>query len=736
MKLIIVSNRLPVTIKKEKTELKFKQSVGGLVSGISDYLSMLNSSSFFKSQYIWIGSLGADVGTGQSEKFTEKFLDQYHCHPVFIQEDRMNKFYHGLCNKTLWPLFHSFPQYVEYDEEDWQIYYDVNLTFAQQILEVLESDDIVLINDYHLMLLPQMIRTKVLEAKIIFFLHIPFPNFEIFSLLPKKWRIAVLKGLIGADVIGFHTYEYSQNFLQCILRFMRYEHKMGKISAEDGRVVKIGTYPIGINFQKFYEAVANPQIADNIKALREKLEGYKVLLSIDRLDYTKGLTNRLKGYETFLKGNPQYLGKIVLIMIIVPSRVGVEQYQETKRQIDEMVGRINGKFGNISWTPILYEARFIPFEDLSPLYSVADVALVTPLRDGMNLIAKEYVASRVDQTGVLILSEMAGAAKELTDAILVNPNDISEVALSIREALEMPVDEQIRRNKIMQDRIKRYDIVKWGNDMIEELSSIKEESKKFSVKLLTRHALNGLMNKYKNAEKRIILLDYDGTLVPFATYPFLSRPDIGLLKLIEGLAGSKKNEVAILSGRDRNTLIGWFGSLNISLVAEHGVWIKKKTGTDWEMMKNLRNDWETSLIPILKDYSDRLPGSFIEEKDFSLALHYRQSDPEQSSMIINEAFEYLISFTANFDVQVMQGNKVIEIRCSGVNKGTAALLWLSKHTYDFILAIGDDLTDEDLFKVIPQQAFTIKVGLTKSNSKFNVPSYVEVRELLKQLTET
>ncbi|KKQ96620.1 MAG: Alpha,alpha-trehalose-phosphate synthase/trehalose-phosphatase, partial [Parcubacteria group bacterium GW2011_GWC2_39_11] len=353
-------------------------------------------------------------------------------------------------------------------------------------------------------------------------------------------------------------------------------------------------------------------------------------------------------------------------------------------------------------------------KSLVSLYNIADVILVTPLRDGMNLIAKEYIASRNDGTGVLILSEMAGAAKELVEAILINPNDISEIASSIKESLETPIEDQIRRNRVLQERLKRYDILRWGDEVIKELFSIKEEQKKLSIKLLNHSIQERLLNEYKKANQRLILLDYDGTLMPFSTHPTKVKPDTELVNLLKELTEDIKNEVVILSGRDKETLQNWFLPLNLSLVAEHGIWIKEKGKEDFEMIRSLESEWKSQILPILKDYSDRLPGSFVEEKDFSLVFHYRQSDPEHASIILKDAIEYLMSFTTNFDVQILQGNKIVEVRCAGVNKGTAGLHWLSEN-YDFILAIGDDMTDEDLFKVLPEKAFSIKGGVMFKN---------------------
>ncbi len=732
MRLLIVSNRLPVTIVKQDDSFQFKQSVGGLVSGISDYLGMLRYSDFLGSEHLWIGYPGVGIAREREEEVSEKLMKEHRCMPVFLSEKVIDQFYHGFCNKTVWPLFHSFPFYTEYDDGYWRIYEEVNRTFAEHMIKVMGKDDIVWIHDYHLMLLPQIMREKARDANIIFFLHIPFPNNDMFLLLPRKWRTEILRGILGADVVGFHTYEYLQNFLQCVLLFLGHEHEFGKIAAGN-RLVKAGTFPMGIHFDKFYHTKQDDEITRRVGELKTQLSQYRVLLSIDRLDYTKGIINRLKGYEGFLKDNPQYQGKVVLLMVIVPSRIGVEHYEKIKKQIDELVGKINGEFGNVHWTPILYQTQFMPYDDLVTLYSIADVMLVTPLRDGMNLVAKEYIASRTDGTGVLILSETAGAAKELTESMLINPNDISEISASIKGALEMPAMEQKRRNKILQGRLRRYDIIKWGDELIRELIPIKEEQKKLGVKVLNPSSRETIVDEYRNAQRRTIFLDYDGTLVPFARHPMEARPDSELLRLLGRLSEDRKNKVVLLSGRDKNTLYEWFSALNVGLVAEHGIWIREKGKKDFRTIRPLKNSWKEQVLPMLNTYSDRLPGSFVEEKDYSIVLHYRQSDPEHASVVLKSALENLIRFTANIDVHVLQGSKNIEVRCSGVNKGTSALRWLAKYDGDFVMAIGDDLTDEDLFKALPPESFTIKVGITQSHARYNIYDHTEVRELLGQL---
>ncbi len=730
MRLLVVSNRLPILITQEKGELKFQESAGGLVSGLSAYLDSLKGSSFTKSDYRWVGWPGVTVEDNKiQEQVTSKALSEFRSYPVFLTERSMEKFYHGFCNKTIWPLFHYFPSNAVYQNDFYLHYKCVNQIFCEVVSNVMQPDDVVWIHDYHLMLLPKLLRDKKPHIPIGFFLHIPFPSFELFRLLPIAWRSEILQGILGADLIGFHTHDYTQYFLRCVLRILGYEHNMGNILLPN-RLVKVDTFPMGIDFQKFHtEAVTlGSQKDESLKTL----ENFKIVLSIDRLDYTKGILNRLQGYEFFLEKNPQWQKKVVLVLIVVPSRVAVEHYQQIKNQIDELVGKINGRFGAIGWTPILYQYKFMSFQPLVSLYAASVVALITPLRDGMNLIAKEYIASRTNKTGVLIISEMAGAAKELAEAVVINPNNIEEIADALKQALEMPEKEQIERNQIMQNRLKRYDVVQWADDFLGELLSVKAEQKKLRSKLLEAPTKEQLIKDFKQAGRRLIFLDYDGTLVPFAYDPQAVQPSDELLTILRNLSQHPRNEIVLISGRDKNTMQRWFSSLNVGLVAEHGVWTKEKS-QDWQLIKPLNNNWKPTILPILQIYANRVPGAFVEEKEFSIVWHYRRSDPELSSMRSKELVDDLVSFTANIDVQILQGSKVVEVRCGGVNKGTAGLRFLSKNDFDFILAIGDDWTDEDLFKVLPQTSYSIRVGIKQSYARFNLHTYMEVIELLKEL---
>jgi len=652
--------------------------------------------------------------------------------PVFLDADTMEKFYRGFCNNTLWPLFHYFPTHAKFREADWAQYVKVNEAFRDSVLSVYQPNDTVWVHDYHLMLLPKLLREKVPDLSIGFFLHTPFPSYDIFRTLPTKWRSDILEGILGADLIGFHTIDYTQHFLRCILRILGQEHSFGQVLIGGERTIKVDTFPMGVDYRQIRNAAISDDIQEEGRGLRERLGNRKIILSQDRLDYTKGIKHRLEAYAIFLERYPQWQRRVVLVLSVVPSRLGAEHYDEMKEEIDKLVGNINGKYGTIDWTPIVYRYRFLPYNQLLSLFSISDVALVTPLRDGMNLVAKEYVSSKIDQKGVLILSEMAGASKELGEALIINPNDTSEIVDAIKTALEMPEAEQVRRNQAMQTRLERYDVIRWGQDFTNKLHSIKEEQKKFSAKLLDAATREKIIKDYDSSQHRMLFLDYDGTLSPFKARPETAVPEKTLLTVLNALSEDPRNNLIIISGRNRSLLQEWFGALNLGIVAEHGAWIRQK-GKDWVPTIKVETNWKEKVRPTLQGYEDRLPGSLLEEKEFSLVWHYRAADPELAYVRSKELADELSYFTENTEIQVLQGSKSIEVRNVGINKGMAAKLLLSERTFDFVLAMGDDWADEDLFEAIPDQAYSIKVGLAKSYAKFNLRNHREVIQLLSDL---
>jgi trehalose 6-phosphate synthase/phosphatase len=733
MRLVVVSNRLPFTVSFKEGLPQFKPSNGGLITGLWSYLDGKSPDGAERPDHLWMGWPGASIPPEHEAAVRAYGEQQFKSSPVFLPEESMDRFYLGFCNKTLWPLFHYFPTLTHYDEEYWQEYQNVNRVFGEAVVKALQPDDVLWIHDYHLMLLPKLVREKFPEMPIGFFLHIPFPSWEIFRMLPRAWREEIIEGLLGSSLIGFHTHDYVRYFLTSVLRTAGYEHQLGSLTLRD-RVVKVDTFPMGVEFDHFARAASSKETELRVDELRQKCVGQKVIFSVDRLDYTKGLINRLRGYELFLKNNPQWHGKVVFIISVAPSRIGVDSYQAMKSELEQTVGRIVGDFGNVHWTPLVYQFRNLTFDEIVPLYRLCDVALITPLRDGMNLVAKEFVASRPDQTGVLILSEMAGAAKEMGEAIIINPFHREDFAKALEQALTMPVEEQIKRNKLLQERLRRYNVVRWADDFVQALLSTQKTEAARRARALTGKALTTLVQQYRSATRRALLLDYDGTLVPFVAEPRLAHPDAELLELLTALASDPANEVTIVSGRPRQALENWFGQLPISLIAEHGVWLRNKN-SEWRMLKTMTNDWKERVRPILQLFVDRLPGALLEEKEFSLAWHYRRADLEQASLRAKELLDDLTGYTRNIDVQVFEGNKVIEVRNSGINKGTAALEWLSGRTPEFILGIGDDWTDEDLFRALPAGARSVRVGMATTSAHYYLSSHTAVRRMLRELSE-
>lgn len=731
-RLVIVSNRLPFNVTVEDGALKTHESSGGLVTGLESFLRSIGRRPTAVTDYLWVGWPGGTIEDSRKEELKAKARAEFRSYPVFLSEQEMEDFYHGFCNKTLWPLFHYYPSNAIYDQGFWRQYTLVNERFCNAVLEIIDKDDIVWVHDYHLMLLPRMLSSRAPEVPIGFFLHIPFPSFELFRLLPEQWRLNLLEGMLGADLVGFHTHEYTQHFLQCVLRLLGFEHQMGQITLRN-RIVRAETFPMGIDFARFSAGQELPEVVREREHVSQTLQGAKVILSLDRLDYTKGILHRLQGYELLLANNPQFHGKVVLVMIVIPSRVAVDSYEMMKKAIEELVGKINGKFGTLGWVPIIYQFRSVQFAPLVALYSLSDVALVTPLRDGMNLIAKEYIASRANERGVLVLSEMAGAAKELGEAIIINPNDIGKIAEALKDALEMPEEEQIRRNRIMRRRLRRYDVLRWADEFLRQLGATRELQAQFTAKMLKESKRTEIVNRYKSSSRRLLFLDYDGTLSPLFLHPRMAAPPASVLQLLRRLGEDSRNTVVLISGRDRSTMERWFGTLPISLVAEHGVWYRSP-GAEWKLLRDLSNDWKPKIMPIFEQFADRLPGAFVEEKEYSIAWHYRGADPDQGEVRARELKDHLVNFTANIDVQVLQGSKVVEMRNAGVNKGAAALRWLNDGEVGFVLAIGDDWTDEDLFKALPSGAYSIKVGITNTHAQYNLPGPTEVIRFLEQLT--
>lgn len=722
-KTIIVSNRLPVKINQEDGEFTYKPSEGGLATGLG--------SIYKEGDNIWIGWPGMPVPKTEHREEVTAELKKESMRPVFLTAQEIEEFYEGFSNETLWPNFHYFNQYIVYDDKMWKAYQKVNRKFAKEIAEVLEPDDTIWVHDYQLLLLPQMLRQLAPSASIGFFLHIPFPSYESFRLLP--WRRELLNGMLGADFLGFHTYDDMRHFLSSVNRLAGLGNSNGQINV-DNRKVMVDALPMGIDYEKYALTAAAPETLAREVRYRTSLGDQKLILSIDRLDYSKGIPQRLKAFELFLERHEEYLGKVSLLMVCVPSRDSVGKYKELKEEIDLLVGRINGNYGRLNWTPIHYFYRSFPLHALSAFYRMAEVAMVTPMRDGMNLVCKEFIASKLDKKGVLILSEMAGSSKELSDAIIINPNDREAIVRALKTALTMPVKHQIAHMSVMQESIKRYNIHHWVQLFMDRLKYIKTEQKALETFLMDDNILSEIQNGYKSAQKRLIFLDYDGTLVGFHTNPADSKPDKELRNILRKLTEDKTNRVVVISGRGRENLVDWLKDFDLDIVAEHGVWIREQ-GEDFKTITQLDASWKQQIKELLDDYVSRTPGSFIEHKDYSLVWHYRKVETGLGEARTRELTSHLKYVTIDKNLKVLEGNKVVEIKNSEIDKGRAAKIWLNKYPSDFILTCGDDWTDEDTFKAMPKDAFTIKVGSTSSAAKYRVTDFTDIRKLLKSLVK-
>jgi trehalose 6-phosphate synthase/phosphatase len=720
-KTIIISNRLPVKITAGNNDFAFQQSEGGLATGLSSIYKNGNS--------IWIGWPGLFVNDEFQKKEINKKLAALNLYPVYLSSEEINQYYEGFSNEIIWPVFHYMATYARYENSYWDFYYSVNKKFCDAFLKVYQPGDIVWVHDYHLLLLPKMIRNECPDATIGFFQHIPFPSFEIFRLLP--WRNELLEGLLGADLVGFHTYDDARHFLAACSRILSLQPTLNSIT-HNLHKVEVESFPMGIDEKKFAALINDIEVRKHIENLKQTFKDVRLILTIDRLDYSKGILQRLQAFDLLLEKFTEWREKVSLYMIVVPSRDNVPVYKELRNEIDKLVGNINARYRSHTWTPINYFYRSYPVEMLSALYQFADVCLVTPMRDGMNLVCKEFVASRINNNGVLILSEMAGAAKELVDSIIVNPNNITEISYAMLNALHMTVAEQQRRMKQMRELVSRFNVHYWVQTFMERLQDVKTTRRLQQSKYISFFSAQFLRNRYVRAKKRLILLDYDGTLVNFTTDVDAAVPDEELYEILAALTDDKKNKVVIISGRKHNDLEKWFGHLPIDLVAEHGV-LQKKSGDVWMQTLQLDTAWKKKLLPILQVYAERTPGSFVEEKQHSVAWHYRGAENDLGNYRANELMGNIRYMIADMPLLMLSGNKIVEIKSSETNKGKAALQYINNNKYSFIMIMGDDTTDEDMFKAAKDVAFTIKIGEHPSAAAYCFDTVNEARTLLHNL---
>ncbi len=652
--------------------------------------------------------------------------EHFIAHPVFLDDTVQTGFYEGFSNGLIWPLFHYFPSFGSFQASHFDQYQQANTRFLEELTAIGEPGDLVWIHDFQLMLLPDLLRKAMPDLTIGYFFHIPFPNYEIIKLLPRAWRQALLRGVLGADVVGFHTADYGQHFRQSVEEVLNCPIIDDRVVLDD-RSVTVRNFPISIDFNKFNRGGQTQEVAETRQMYRDLLRQHKIVFSVDRLDYAKGITYRLQGFERFLIQHPAWHNRVTFVMTVVPSRDKIAHYQELKREIEETVGRINGLFGTIGWRPIVYSYMSLTFTELLSLYTVCDVDLITPVRDGMNLVCKEFVASRFDNRGVLILSELAGAAQELTDALIINPTDTEEVASAIAQALEMPPAEQEQRMQLMRRHLQNHTVFRWSSDFLAAV----DEATQSTYRMETNLPQTAFINDFGNARKRLLLLDFDGTLTPIVNKPADARLSPAMRTTLNCLA--EVSDVVVISGRNRLFLEQTFSGLPVQLVAKHGAF-SKRADQPWQQLDLSVNDWTDAVRTLMNQYTDRFSGSFVEEKETTLAWHYRNVTDEdienQAGMLANQ----LRKVASSVALTIIQGSKVVEVKPARHSKGTVALSLVEEAPYDFILSIGDDTTDEDMFAQLPNWAYTLKVGGGTSFARYRLARQQDVDRLLQQMS--
>ncbi|MCZ2108473.1 MAG: bifunctional alpha,alpha-trehalose-phosphate synthase (UDP-forming)/trehalose-phosphatase [Dehalococcoidia bacterium] len=718
--IVLVSNRLPMTVtRREGDGFDVRPSTGGLASGLRGIHERMGGS--------WVGWPGASFDDNEWAAL-EGELEASGARPVPLTPTEVGEYYQGVANGLLWPLLHYQIDRLPMAAGNWETFERVNQRFAAAVVEAYRPGDLIWIHDYHLFLLPRLVRERLPDARIGFFLHVPFPSSEVFSLLP--WRREIIQGMLGADLIGFHTAGYLRHFCATLRRIAGLDVDVDSVVV-DGRRVRLGAFPLGVDADSLSCSAANTSVIEAALHFREQAPSEKWLVSVDRLDYTKGIPRRILAIDTLLTDNPGLRERVRLVQVTAPSREETADYSRLHTQVDELVGRVNSRWATPNWSPIHHIHRALPAEDLLSLYLAADAMVVTPLRDGMNLVAKEFIAARNDGDGVLVLSEFAGAAAELPGAVIVNPYNIPATARAIERALEMPAPERKKRMAGMRETVFTNTAQRWAAHFIDLLTTTSIHSERTAGPSEERPPL-------PPPDRRAnILLDYDGTLVPFAATPEVAIPDEPLLELLANLTASGAT-VQIVSGRPVHFLDSHFGELLVGLHAEHGLWMRTPASTAWTRRSIPGVSWREAVQRHLEQFVSSTPGSLLEQKDASFSWHFRLADQEfgddtdygesqarELRLLLNEVL-------GNQRAQVLLGNRVIEVRPSSVNKGLV-VQGLSFGPSESIIAIGDDTTDEDLFRALPDWAITIKVGPGATTARYRLDSVDEVRQYLRRV---
>ncbi len=722
-RLLLVSNRLPVTVEVEGERVRVHPSAGGLATGLRGPHEASNG--------LWIGWPGDTSGlpAAQQKELAER-LAELRTVPVTLEPEEIKGYYDHFANGVVWPLFHYLPDRIPLHARRWNTYRRVNERFAEAVAKHYQPGDTIWVHDYHLLLVPALLRQKLPDAEIGFFLHIPFPSTETFRVFP--WRTEILEGLLGADLIGFHTFAYMRHFASAVSRLLGVDVNVDEVRHR-GHQSRLGVFPMGIDAQAFAAVAADPATEAERAAIVSRHQGQQIILGVDRLDYTKGIPRRLVAFERLLQRHPEVRGRVQLIQVAVPSRSTLPEYASTRHQLERLVSRVNGAYGHVDWMPIHYLYQSLNERQLTALYRAADVMLVTPLRDGMNLVAKEFAAARTDEGGVLVLSELAGAGAELGGALAVNPYDVDGMVATMRRALTMSDDERRLRMRALRERVFAYDVHRWVDTFTRELDQAHADGAAARPGFSPPQVVAEVTARLRKAAKLALVLDYDGTLSEFASSPDQAAPDDDLLQLIAALAARPGTRVNIVSGRSHESLERWFGALPIGLHAEHGILSRPAGAKAWVQRRAVPEGWNARIRPILEQFTAATPGSLVEEKIGSIAWHYRNAEAEFGTFQARELMLHLSERLTNLPVEVTMGPKVVEVKLHGARKAAVVPALLEEIGKDaLILAMGDDRSDEELFARLPPEAITVDVGGGKG-ARLAVPDVAAARGLLRAI---
>ncbi|NRA46470.1 MAG: bifunctional alpha,alpha-trehalose-phosphate synthase (UDP-forming)/trehalose-phosphatase [Oligoflexales bacterium] len=725
--LFIASNRLPVHIQKSSDEgIDVSLSSGGLVAGLREIHKNV--------PFNWLG-YGAfpDLNKDQHSDLLEKLRSQ-RLIPVDIEEKQYKKYYRGMSNQTIWPLFHYFISEFQFSLANWTAYEQVNQQFAEEICKLANDDDMVWVHDYHLMLLPKFLKKLNPSLSIAYFHHIPFPSSDIFRILPS--RVSILEGLLECDLIGFHSFDFARHFLSSVARVLGHDIVVDDIYQKH-RITKVGVFPLGPNFKTISEHVQKLNESGQHSKMTDAIGTEYLFLGVDRLDYTKGIPERILAFREFLKGHPEFCGKVSLVQLCVPTRANIKAYDTLKSEVERLVSEVNGTFGRPGYTPIHYLYQNLPMDEVIALYKAADVAIVTPLRDGMNLVAKEFVASRDDKKGVLILSEFAGASVEMGEALWVNPYDIRDMAKKMFLGLTMPEKEQQKRMLVLRERARLNDNIVWSKNFMETWNKTSDLNRN-RTSPLTGGRRSEIIEEIIKGKKIFIFSDNDGTLTPIRQSPEQAIPEEKTRQLISRIGRYPDVVFTLVTGRPREYCDTYFKDLPINIFAEHGSFFKDPLNPSWKSMLS-PDEFATlkdEILPLIQSFVKTVPGSHIELKSTSIVWHYRKADPhfaENQAKALIASLQQLLQNTAYVPYS---GKKIVEVRHRLANKGRSLEYVLKQFGWqeqDSILTIGDDITDEDMYRIRPEKNISIHVGQPHFKAKHYLYSTDDVSVFFEDL---